>query len=564
MQIIDHGEYFAVNIPFNQFFKRNVEAVKEMPEKRWDPTKKQWWIPGWLRPEIEGLVKKTRATVVPYQVQAPEQTGDVAALPMPEFEVAVGANAPAAPRPYQLQGMAAGMQYKRFINGDEQGLGKTLQSILTLVNAQKQGHDVFPALVICPATLKGNWKKEVEMWSDKRAMVLTDSLKNTWQQYWKMGLVDIFIVNYESLKKYFVEAMPAKGKKRRSADIKMKACIDLFKSIVIDESHRCKDMTTQQSMITLRMTRTHEAPFKLKEWVIMLTGTPVKNKPVDIYAQLCIMGQQQHFGNTKSAFLNRYMYGGQPCNLRELNYLLNKHCYFRREKKDVAKDLPDKQRQKVLCDITTREEYGTAYTRFRDYLRTSGFTAGQIDNKLRAQALVQMNVLRQISARGKIAQVREYVDEILEAGEKLILFCSLREIVNRLKEIYPDAVTITGADSTESRDRNIRAFQEDPNCQLIICNMQAAGVGVTLTASSRVAFVEFPWTYADAVQCEDRAHRIGQKNNVMCTYFLGVDTIDEKIFDIIMEKKNIHAAITGASDLMEMSTVDKVLNLFNQ
>lgn len=114
----------------------------------------------------------------------------------------------------------------------------------------------------------------------------------------------------------------------------------------------------------------------------------------------------------------------------------------------------------------------------------------------------------------------------------------------------------------ESRQRNVDAFQNDVDAKLIICNFKAAGVGITLTASSRVLFLEYPWTYADLVQAEDRAHRIGQKNAVMTTFLLGKDTIDEKMFDLILEKKEIANAITGGTDEMEMSTVDKVISLF--
>src|SRR5690606_25464179 len=105
-----------------------------------------------------------------------------------------------------------------------------------------------------------------------------------------------------------------------------------------------------------------------------------------------------------------------------------------------------------------------------------------------------------------------FIDEVIDSGEKLIVFCILHSIVDELLNQYPNAVTVTGRDTTESKQANIDAFQNNPDVKLIICNIRAAGVGITLTASSRVAFVEYPLTYADCVQCEDRAHRIGQKN----------------------------------------------------
>ena len=107
-------------------------------------------------------------------------------------------------------------------------------------------------------------------------------------------------------------------------------------------------------------------------------------------------------------------------------------------------------------------------------------------------------------------------------------------------------------------------LQKTSHTKLIICNIKAAGVGITLTASSRVAFIEYPWTYADCAQCEDRAHRIGQKNSVMCTYFLGQNTIDEDLYKMIQEKRHTGNTITGASDEMKMEMVSNVMDLFNK
>ena len=264
--------------------------------------------------------------------------------------------------------------------------------------------------------------------------------------------------------------------------------------------------------------------------------------------------------------MKRYCEGGSGANnLRELNYKMNLHCFFRREKKDVAKDLPEKMRQTILCDITTRNEYNKCKNDFEQWLIDKGcFDDEAIARALRGQIMVQMMKLKQIAGRGKMNEVKDFVNEVLEAGEKLILFCHLHEIVDECKSIWTSAVTITGRDNMQQRQANIDAFQNNPNCQLIICNHKAAGVGITLTASSRVAFVEYPWTYADCVQCEDRAHRIGQVNNVMCTYFLRQDTVDERMWEIISQKTIVGNTITGATDMMdEMEMVDKTLQLFN-
>lgn len=349
-----------------------------------------------------------------------------------------------------------------------------------------------------------------------------------------------------------------KRKPWKSTDIILKDFMSLFQSGILDESHRAKDPNTNTAKFILRI-------FTGLKYRILLSGTPVINKPIDLYPQLAILGKLSLFGG-RDGYIKRYCDGGTGAsNLKELNYKLKLNCFFRREKKDVAKDLPDKMRQTILCDITTRNDYNKCQADLEQWMIDKGvYDDEAIARALRGQIMVQMMKLKAIAGRGKMNEVKDFVTEVLEAGEKLILFCNLHEIVDECLRLWPTAVTVTGRDDMNKRQRHIDAFQNDPKCQLIICNHKAAGVGITLTASSRVAFIEYPWTYADCVQCEDRCHRIGQVNTVMATYFLGQDTVDERMWEIISEKMHIGNTITGASDMMDgMEMIDKTLNLFN-
>lgn len=555
IQIIEHPTEFQVNITYDHFREHNTKVIKALPGSRFDWTRKVWIVPMHQRDNLKLISERTRATWTVWEPQKPQEVGEIPPLPTLDFDIPVYHPSGFELRDYQKQGVARGLELKRFINCFEQGLGKTGTSCTTLKVAELKGEDVFPCLVICPASTKINWKREWEMWTDKKAMVLDNKSKDTWQQFHELGMSDVFITNYESLKKFFVLKMPPKGKLKKSTDIEMDPRIGIFKSIIIDESHRLKDPSTQQSKIVLQLGLG-------KEWKIMLTGTPVVNKPIDLYPQLAILGRLNEFGGRKG-YLMRYCEGGRgSANLKELNYYLNKRCFFRKEKVEVAKDLPEKQRQTILCDITTRKEYVKAQSDFVNFLKDKGCDDAEIARKLRGEIMVKMGELKRISARGKMNEVCEFVREVNESGEKLIVFCVLHEIVDELLKQFPYAVTVTGRDNTDVKQSNIDAFQKDPNVKLIVCNIRAAGVGITLTASSRVAFVEYPWTYADCVQCEDRAHRIGQKNNVMCTYFLGQKTIDEDLYKMIQEKRHTANTITGATDKMEMSFVDNVVNLF--
>lgn len=551
MQIVEQPNNFQIRIDYNRFRVFNTNKVKQVPGVRFDFIRKIWVAPLTAKAELEAVAAECRAEWINISSNVPEQIGALPEMPELDFELKL---ANGSMRPYQTKGVARGIQLKRFINGDEQGLGKTLQSIATIYGASQVGHITFPCLVICPSSTKINWQREWEQWTGKKAMILDDKVKDTWHRFYERGLNDVFIVNYESLKKFFVDYMPPKGKMRSSADIQMNPRIALFKSVIIDESHRCKEPKTQQTKIALQMCIN-------KEWVILLSGTPVVNKPVDLFPQLAIMNRLKDFGG-KKVFMERYCEGGRgAANLKELNFKMNQFCFFRREKKDVATDLPEKQRQTILCDITTRAEYNKAKYDFIQFLEEKGCSDAEIARKLRGEIMVKMGELKKISALGKLNEVREFVDEVMDSGEKLIVFCNLHSIVDEMLKHYPHAVTVTGRDSMDSKQSSIDRFQNDPNCKLIVCNIKAAGVGITLTASSRVAFIEYPWTYADCAQCEDRAHRIGQRNNVMCTYFLGHNTIDEQMYEMIQEKRHTANTITGATDQMEMSFVDNMIKM---
>ncbi len=557
MQILEYGNEFRVHIDFNHFRKRNIAAMKKIKGATFDYKEKSWKVPLTERNTMVALQKWANAKYFKIDTETPQKLGEIPPLPTLETEVPLSHPEGFGFREYQEKGVAKGLQLQRFINGDEQGLGKTLQSLATIHAAALQGHDVFPCLVICPSSTKINWKREWEMWTDRKAMVLETKIKDSWHRYHDIGMADVFITNYESLKKYFVAKIPPKGNRRRSADIVMDERINLIKSVIVDESHRCKNPSTLNAQLTLRIT-------KDKAWVILLTGTPVVNKPVDLFPQLAIINRLKDFGG-KQRFFSRYCEGGSGAsNLKELNYFLNKHCFFRREKTEVAKDLPEKQRQTILCDITTRKEYNKARDEFVSYLKQNGADDAEIAKKLRGEIIVKMQELKKISAYGKLNEAKEFINEVVESGEKLIVFVIHHVIVDELKKEFPGAVTVTGRDKDFEKQNSIDAFQRDPNTQLIICNIKAAGVGITLTASSRVAFIEYPWTYADCVQCEDRAHRIGQKNNVMCTYFLGQNTIDEDMYELILQKRHVANTITGANDNVQMDMVSGIIDLFKK
>jgi SWI/SNF-related matrix-associated actin-dependent regulator 1 of chromatin subfamily A len=249
--------------------------------------------------------------------------------------------------------------------------------------------------------------------------------------------------------------------------------------------------------------------------------------------------------------------------LKELNWLLRKNCFFRRMKKDVLTQLPDKTRSYLVTDIDNMKEYKAAERDVIKYLRDyRDADDDKVQRAIRGAIMVKMSILKQISAKGKVSGAIDIIHNTIDGGQKLIVFCFLKEVVQALKQEFRDAVTVTGDDNDRQKQWAVDRFQSDESCRLIILNYRSGGTGLTLTAASNVLFVEQPWTYSECCQAEDRAHRNGQKNAVNCVYLLGDGTIDEYMYNLIQSKKDIANGVTGTEDDVEekMSHTDFVVN----
>ena len=549
---------YKVQFPYHPMM---VKCVKRIPSAKFHADGKYWSVgqeDRWYLEKMADWAVRCRFVTGVSWNDDTEEVIDYTLPPMPELKVP--SNMVLEPYEYQKQGIAYALEKKRCIMGDEPGLGKTAQAIGTMTAS-----GAWPVLVICPASLKENWRREFKKFGDVNAIILNDANKNTWQYFYeskkKNGepLVKAFIVNYESLKKFFV--LRIKRQQRFTLkSVEFDKRIDLFKSVIIDESHKCKSSRTQQSKFV-------QGICKNKEYILELTGTPVVNNNEDLIQQLNILGRLEDFGGYKK-FEERYCGGAnKSSHIKELNYYLNKFCFFRRQKKDVLKWLPEKTRVTLVTDIDNRNEYNTAKRDVIKYLKDwKKADDDKLQRAIRGAVMVKMGILKQISSKGKTKAAIEFIHNMIDSGEKLIVFCFLKQVVQELKKEFPKAVTVTGDDNEKEKQRSVDSFQSDPDTKLIILNYRSGGTGLTLTAASNVLFVEFPWTYADCCQAEDRAHRNGQKNAVTCTYLLGKDTIDEYMYNLIQTKKDIANGVTGTDDTVKVSTqqmvMDAALDLF--
>lgn len=527
-----------------------VKCTKRIPSASYVAEGRYWEVSiadKWYLEKMEewAIANRLCSSVSWRQDEEPIESYDVPAMP----KLTVPHNMTLEPYDYQKEGIAYALEKKRCIMGDEPGLGKTAQAIGTMTAS-----GAYPALVVCPASLKVNWQREFKKFGGVNAVILNDSNRTTWHRFWEARnqkgepLAKVFIVNYESLKKFFVQEV------KQSARFSLRSVVfdervKLFKSIIIDESHKCKSSRTQQSKLIQGIARG-------KEYVLELTGTPVVNNNTDLIQQLNIMERLEDFGGY-TKFTERYCVGvNQASHVKELNFFLHKFCFFRRQKKDVLKQLPDKTRSYLVVDIDNRKEYSEAQADIVQYLREYKQADDEkIERAIRGAVMVKMGILKQISSKGKTKAAVDIIHNTIGGGQKLIVFCFLKQVVADLKKEFPEAVTVTGDDNDKAKQLAVDKFQEDEKTRLIILNYRSGGTGLTLTAASNVLFIEFPWTYSDCCQAEDRAHRNGQKNAVTCTYLLGKDTIDEYMYKLIQTKKDIANGVTGTIDNVEEKKV---------
>lgn len=418
---------------------------------------------------------------------------------------------------YQKAGVSFIVHQRKVLLGDAPGLGKTLQALAAVDYLGD-----YPCVVVCPAHLRFVWQEQIAKWFPG----LTTHL---------IGLpppgspANFTITSYEGLSRY---QDYLKGLQPRA--------------VIVDESHRVKNLRAHR-------TRHVKALVEGVDTRILLSGTAILNRPTELISQLEIIDRMQEFGSRR-AFVHRY---GTGYHLDELYRKLTTTCYLRREKKDVLKELPAKQRVVVPLPIDNREEYELAERDLIAWLRSQDLHE-RIPAALRAEHLVRLGALKKLAALGKYPAIREWVDDALEGG-KLVLFANHRDIAQRLACDYDAPLIIGGMNDKERKDA-VDRFQTDPDTLLLVANIRAGSEGLTLTASHRVAFVELDWGPGPHEQAEDRVHRIGQHEPVTAYYLVAAETIEEKLMYLIDSKRRImQQTLSGQGTDDEIPLLDQLV-----
>jgi SWI/SNF-related matrix-associated actin-dependent regulator 1 of chromatin subfamily A len=408
--------------------------------------------------------------------------------------------------PYQRAGVEFLLSQKNSLLADEMGLGKTAQAIEVINRLSPKS-----VLIICPASLKYNWEAELNIW-----------LKG----FYDIGIAsgsyfpdtEITIINYDILEKNHRHLYRAK-----------------WGLAILDEAHYVKNRKSKRAGEALRIPADRR---------IFVTGTPIINRPAELYPIL------------KSSFPDKigtfWQYAEKFCgasrdnnwdstgatNLDQLNKLL-KPFMIRRLKNDVLKDLPPKIRQVVKLEDkdAVDREIKALQKLYPD--RTIEQIASMIENN-EIDVDAHIAVIRHQTALAKLPRAMAFISEMLEEGvEKIVVFAYHRDVLDMLKYAFKDSVVIHGGVSSEARNDAVRLFQNNKSPRVFIGQITAAGVGITLTAASRVVFVESSWSPAEMNQAEDRCHRIGAKDTVNVYHLVLKDSLDEAIAGSLIYKQKI-------------------------
>lgn len=522
-----NGEYsLYISCPYDA---RVVETIRQFPDKWWHAEDKLWELP----------VKNLGKLVNNLQWCEFEISGQYVSMEKPKAVIPDGFEFKTTPFQHQVEGFEYGLQYDRWLLGDEQGLGKTKQ-VIDIAVAKKLQKGYSHCLIICGVNgLKWNWLNEIHTHSNEEGHILGQrysrgklsigSTKDKLHDLQNIGDIPAYFVitNVESLRDKDIQDEVAKLCK--SGDIGV---------VAIDEIHKCKNPQSQQGKGILKVQ---------SEVRIAMTGTPLMNTPLDTYIILKWLGYENHsFYSFKNHLCMMGGFGGyeivgyKPESMKELQEQLNE-VMLRRRKEDVL-DLPEKTYINEYVEMTAKQRliYNEVTEEVRSNIDQLAVSPNPLAQLIRLrQATGYTGILSsEIQESAKLDRMEELVEEVIDNGKQVVIFSNWTQMTDvvfeRLVRKYPLSV-ITGETKDELRQQNVEKFQLGQS-KIMIGTIGAMGTGLTLTAGTVEIFMDEPWNKALKDQAEDRCHRVGTKENVTIYTLLCKDSIDERINDIVERK----------------------------
>ena len=435
---------------------------------------------------------------------------------------------------------------------DDMGAGKTIQSVISALESGAK-----KILIVCPTAVKINWQREISYFGCDDSTIISGK---KWDDSAKFT-----IINFDILKNF--HTVP--GDKIKEEDI----CWDnqnLVKSdfdlVIIDEAHKLKDHKSIRGSIMKDLCVNYG---KKKVW--LLSGTPVANRPMDYYNLLKLIGSpiadnwkhyvirycegKQITTTLKNGYKKKIWLTNGASNLEEL-FIKTKNVYLRRMKSEIG-DMPEKTIIPAYRKLTTkqRSEYEDLWG---EYLieRKRKKKSGEPD-----RALVELGLLRKYIAMQSIPHTIELVEDMIEQGNKAIIFTNYTEELQTLVSHFGNrCVFHFGEMNDRTKQNSIDKFQKNDKVEVFIGNIMSAGVGITLTKATYVVFNSFDWVPGNNEQAEDRAYRLGQKNNVTVYYQLFEDTVSMTMWQTLHRKKKVIDIIMGEKTIDEEAAIEIMLN----
>ncbi|KAB1657292.1 DEAD/DEAH box helicase [Pseudoclavibacter chungangensis] len=473
--------------------------------------------------------------------------------------------------PHQVRLLESVRQgHRSYLLADEPGLGKTAQSVLAASIA-----DAYPLLCVVPNVVKTNWAREVERWTPRRrATVISGDGRDI------DAFADVFVVNYEILDRHL-------GWLQKIG----------FKGMVVDEAHFIKNLASQRSRLVMQLANHIRGRVPGEDPLLMaLTGTPLINDVDDFKAIWQFLGWLDG-DRPAPALMERLEENGLvPSDagfLAAARRSVIDMGIVRRRKIDVAADLPSKRVVDMPVELdgdvgrsvraAERALVARLLERYERMIKAAGLEPGTIDDE-RVRMIARQEVeeskaassgesiftmLRKIGG-AKAELAAEYAGQLARSAGKVVFFAKHIEVMDRAEQTFAAndirTVSIRGDQSATARQAAIDAFQKDPEVQVIVCSLLAAGVGINLQASSDVVLAELSWTAAEQTQAIDRVHRIGQEEPVTAWRIVASQTIDARIAELIDAKQGLAARAldgsdeaTGSSDSIQVDALASLL-----
>lgn len=438
------------------------------------------------------------------------------------------------PRSYQMDYLYYAVNHGNHINGSSVGTGKSLCSVL-----YAEMLDLFPCMVVCPASVKSGWLREwKETNPDRRVSIIsTSSPPEDFE-------ADVIVINYDILGKRVTKENGKTSLEIRLDGMKKKS----FSLVIADEIHFLKNRKSIRSKSFKKLI--HKVPS-----VIGLTGTLIMNRPAELLNILMLIerikeiapdDQYHHYFFERYCNMKETNFGldiSGASNIKELNRLLEECCYFQVSKRDALKELPPISENVVECEITNKSAYKKAKDDLLQFIEDKFKDEEKVEKAARAEFLVKLSTLKQLSLEGKEKFIKKWVEEWMEANEeeKLLVFASQSTILTKIAEEFKEGLLITGGTTTKKRDEILQKFFSQKESRVLFANIGCLGTGVDglQKVCSNMAILELPPRPSDLVQVIGRLERSGQENPVTIQYLLSPKTIDQDLWKMLKGKKDV-------------------------